>query len=49
VRASQRPQLGVEVLGPLRAERGDAIDRGVDAPVLVRVCLVNEEIVALRI
>ena len=44
-RAAQRPQLDVEVLGALRAGAGDAVDRGVDPPVLVGVGLVDEEVV----
>jgi hypothetical protein len=45
VGAAQRPQLGVEVLGSLGAGVGDAVDAGVDAPVLVGVGLVDEEVV----
>ncbi len=37
----QRPQLCVEVLGPLRAGSGDTVDRRVDPPVLVGVTLVT--------
>ncbi len=42
---AERPQLGVEVLGPLRAGSRDAVDRRVDPPVLVGVGLVTEHVV----
>ena len=47
--APQRPQLGVEVLGPPRARHAHTLDRGVHPAVFERVRLVAEHVVHARL